>query len=313
MRRTALCLVLMAVLAFGLGARVELWFQGWAGNRIESTSALQLALGDGRKLFAKHFFAKADAYFHNGYYPTIYDNVDHFQEGHLAGEEHHEEEHGKGNEDEDGDENFLGKPKDWIDRFGRHFYPSRHTHLGDSICHASCCQKPHDDPAGPAQGGDEREILPWLKLSAELDPQRIETYVVASYWLRGRLGRADEAERFLREGLQANPGDCEILFELGRVYYENRHDPGRARNVWELALKNWRTHAASQPDPDKALYAGLLNNLAMLEREQHNYPRAIQYYTALLDVSPNPASIHGWIDYLQTNGAPIKVGVLSPQ
>ena len=51
-------------------------------------------------------------------------------------------------------------------RFGRKFRVTEHKHLsGDST---------------------ERELLPWLKISAELDPQRVETYTVAAYWLRPR-------------------------------------------------------------------------------------------------------------------------------
>src|SRR5437588_9986821 len=88
--------------------------------------------------------------------------------------------------------NFLGAPRDWVERFGRHFMITEHTHL---------------------QGGNEREILPWLRVSAELDPHRIDTYTVASYWLRSSLGKVDEAEQFLREGLRQNPGSYELWYE----------------------------------------------------------------------------------------------------
>jgi tetratricopeptide (TPR) repeat protein len=114
---------------------------------------------------------------------------------------------------------FLGKPRDWIDGFGRHFMITEHTHL---------------------TGGNEREILPWLRVSASLDPHRVDTYTVASYFLRSRLGDAEQAERFLREGLSANPNSYEILFELGRLYHENLHDSDRAQGVLELALRRWR-------------------------------------------------------------------------
>jgi tetratricopeptide (TPR) repeat protein len=347
MRPYALSVFLMLVTVFALSTTLEPAFQAWEGDRRSSESILQAALGDGRKLFAKHFFTKADVYFHNGYYPTIYDETKHLHEGGLTpedGEEHEEER-----------EDFLGKPNDWIDAFSRHFFPARHTHLGDSGCGHSCCQRRKDDahPAGhssaaattattgaapvarvhhcehcghdhsdepdehaagapDAGAGPEREILPWLRLSAELDPQRVETYVVASFWLRTKLGQVEEAEKFLREGLQANPGDYEILFELGRIYYENRQDSSRARNVWELALKQWQVREASKQEPDLAAYVGILNNLAMLEREQNNYPKAIQYYTALKPVSPHPEAIQAWIDYLKTNGPPIRVGLKPP-
>src|SRR5437588_5679833 len=111
--------------------------------------------------------------------------------------------------------NFLGAPRDWIERFGRHFLITEHTHL---------------------EGGKEREILPWLKLSAELDPQRIDTYTVAAYWLT-RLNKPDDAEKFLREGLRNNPNSYELLFELGRLDYDTYHNAARARNVWQAA---WR-------------------------------------------------------------------------
>jgi len=326
MRVHSLSVLLMAVMAFALSTALEPSFQNWEGHRAGSDDLLQRALGDGRKLFAKHFYTKADVYFHNGYYPTIYDNAADFkktcQPGEMQG----------GAEDER--EDFLGKPTDWIDAFGRHFFPARHTHLGDSGCGHSCCQRRKSDAAGAtgahahehehehdadcqhdhsgdeeAAPGTEREILPWLRLSAQLDPQRVETYVVASYWLRSKLGKVDEAEQFLREGLQANPGDYEILFELGRIYYEHRQNADRARHVWELALQRWREREAGKPEPALFAYSSILNYLAKLEREQNNYPKAIQYYTALKEVSPNQASIEAWIVYLKTNGPPIRVGL----
>ena len=318
MRTIVFPFALLAVIAVSIGTALEPWFQAWAGNR-QSGSLLQTALGDGRKLFAKHFYTKADVYFHNGYYPTIYDNAADFKKAHMAGDVHQPGE-------EEALENFLGKPKDWLDAFGRHFYPSRHTHLGDSGCGHSCCQRArengdhahfeehdqhvHEEGDHPTVGGGaERELLPWLRLSAELDPERVETYVVASFWLRSKLGRVDDAEQFLREGLRANPGDPEILFELGRIYYESRQEPVRARNVWEIALKRWGEREAGKPEPNTLVYGGILNNLANVEREQNDYPKAIHYYKLLKQVSPNQEKIQDWIQYLETNGPPLRVGI----
>src|SRR5207248_3668870 len=129
-------------------------------------------------------------------------------------------------------------------RLGRHFQIIEHTHL---------------------DSGKEREILPWLRISAELDPQRVETYTVAAFWLRSRLGKVNEAEQFLREGLRANPASHEILFALGRLYHENYHDPARARNVWELGLRRWREQDAAKKDPSKFVFDQLTVNLARLE------------------------------------------------
>jgi tetratricopeptide (TPR) repeat protein len=290
----------LAIVAFSLATVLEPWFQKWEGNRATSANVLQVALGDSRRLFARHTFVKADVYFHNGYYATIYDSKEGYSKAHIAEDMHPED----GEEEET--ENFLGTPRDWIDRFSRHFFPARHTHLGDSGCGHSCCQrakegKGHDDNCehkdhDPATaGGREREILPWLRLSAELDPQRVETYVVASYWLRRTLNKVDDAERFLREGLQNNPGNPEILFELGRIYHENRKDSTRARNVWELAVKNWREREAGKPDRDIFLYGQLLSNLATLDFDNGNFADAAQWYRELLVVTPNKDAIRKWI------------------
>ena len=304
MRAYLLSIGLLMVVAFSLASTVEPWFQGWAGSRTKSDNVLQVALGDSRRLFAKHFFVKADAYFHNGYYPTIYDSKEGFEKAHIQSDMN------AGAEDEEEGGNFLGKPRDWIDGFGRNFYPSRHTHLVDSesgsgpgrSSHADGDK--HDDHGAPAakRAGLEREILPWLRLSAEMDPERVETYVVAAFWLRTKLGKVDEAEQFLRDGLRANPGSHEILFELGRIYYESRKDVARARNMLELSFKNWRETELKKAEPDLLLGAQVLNLLALLEREEKNYPRALQHYLALREFTPNKAAIQEWIDYLQTNG-----------
>jgi len=288
MRAPLLGLALLASVAFSLASCLEPWFHSWKGSRTRSDSLLQTALGDGRRLFASHFYAKADAYFHNGYYPTVFDNNDGFDKAHIAEDMH------KGAAEDEAAENFLGRPGDWIDAFGRHFFPSHHSHLGETA-------SGHHDPPGldrphDAREADEREILPWLRLSAELDPERVETYVVCAYWLRTALHKPDEAEHFLREGLQANPRDPELLFELGRIYLESRKDVLRARNVWELALAQWHIRETRTAEPNQFLHAQILGQLALLEDNAENHSRALEHLVELKSISPNKDSIQKWID-----------------
>ncbi|MEY2409142.1 MAG: hypothetical protein QOF48_1812 [Verrucomicrobiota bacterium] len=304
MRFLVLGIGLLGTIAVALATTLEPWFQSWKGSRTKSDNILQTALGDGRKLFASHFYAKADAYFHNGYYPTVFDNQDGYAKAHIAGDRH------DGAAEDEAGENFMGKPRDWIEAFGRHFFPSEHSHLGETDCGQNCCEKAkhheghdencehkgHEPGRHAGKKTDEREILPWLRLAAELDPERVETYVVCAYWLRGALNKPDEAERFLREGLQANPGNPELLFELGRVHLESRQDPGRARNIWEMALRQWNEREAVLPNPNIFLRAQILGQLAVLEEKQTNFQRAIEYLTLLKAVSPNKDAIQKWID-----------------
>jgi hypothetical protein len=187
-------LALAFTLATGLASRADRW-----SRRDQSGNLFGMLFGDGRKLFANQFFTMADVYFHSGYYPSVFDQKS------AAEKEIISASHGKKEtEDDEKNEDFLGKPKDWIDAFGRHFRITQHTHL---------------------ENHTEREILPWLRLAADLDPQKIETFTVGAFFLREHLNRPDQAEAFLREGLRNNPANCEILFELGRIYQREQSRP----------------------------------------------------------------------------------------
>ncbi len=211
------CCVALLVACFGLAAHLEPQFQAWRGSRA-SGDIFNVVLGDSRRMFANSFYVKADEYYHSGYYPTIFDNNEAFKTAHMA------EDTGAVNSKNHGDEPaFSGRRRNWIDAFGRHFFPDRHTHLDEG--------GPTDDLSGSE---NVREILPWLKLSADLDPDNVQTYTVTAFWLRQRMNNVAEADAVLHEGLRNCPGSYDILFELGRLYYESYHDHDRARNVWEF-------------------------------------------------------------------------------
>jgi tetratricopeptide (TPR) repeat protein len=265
---SSLLLILLFVACFSMATLLQPQAAAWGQRGQESV--LQVLLGDGRWLLANHFFTKADVYFHSGYYPTIFDRKNPHHESHMAG-------HSEGAEHEE-EEDFLGPPRDWLERFGRHAMITKHTHL---------------------ENGQEREILPWLKIAAELDPHIINTYTVAAYWLANQLHKVPEAEQFLHEGMRANPDSYEILFSLGRLYYENDHDSVRARNVWQLALRRWKEQDAAGKQPEKFSLEKITVNLARLEENERNLARAIQYFEQAKAVSPAPQSLARQIEDLK--------------
>jgi len=269
-----LVLLLLLAACFTLATALRPHVSNWDRGG-QSDSVMKVLLGDGRRIFANHFFEKADVYFHSGYYPSIFDRANAPKDSrHMT--ENEEEHHDEGDHEKETD--FLGPPKDWIERFGRHFFITKHTHL---------------------EGGAQREILPWLRLSAELDPQRVETYVVAAYWLRSQLGKVQEAQQFLREGLRANPNSYEILFALGRLYHENDHDSTRARNLWEVALRRWKEQETGKPKPDNRALDEITVNLARVEEEQGNLAQAIVYLEEAKGVSPAPETLQKQIEELK--------------
>jgi len=284
-----LVLALLITVCFTVATTTQPKALNWS-VRAQADSVLKVLLGDGRRMFANHFFTQADVVFHSGYYPSMFDKREKptaspIQGGHdehgESSEESEQHVHGENcNHGEDAHEKemaFLNQPRDWIERFGRNFFVTDHTHLAD---------------------GKEREILPWLRLSAELDPQRVETYTVAAFWLRTKLGKVAEAEQFLREGLQANPRSYEILFALGQLQYESHRDSNRARNLWELALRRWQDQESGKEEPDISGLREIALNLARLEEEQGNLRRAIQHLELAKRISPHPEVLQKQIEEL---------------
>ncbi len=76
MKKFAPYLVLLVLLAacFSLATVLQERAFGWS-RRGKSDNVLNVLLGDGRRLFANHFFVQADVSFHSGYYPSIFDQA----------------------------------------------------------------------------------------------------------------------------------------------------------------------------------------------------------------------------------------------
>jgi tetratricopeptide (TPR) repeat protein len=282
MHAPRLSLVLLGVSCFTLAT--------WVGPRLDQFFSRRdpgltaSMLGESRKLFANHFFTRSDIYFHSGYYPTIFDQGKEKPENHLAetagaaepkhpahGEPGHvHDEH----EDEDEDEeNFLGHPKDPMDAFTRHFFVSQHAHLTEKGTNAP------------------KEILPWIKLAAQFDPGKVESYTVGAYWLR-QLNKNDEAEQFLREGFRQNPHSYEIMLELGRGYLDKREHV-RARNILEMAIARWHEQEDSKPADKQNAFAAaqILNFLAVVEDRSGDREKTIHWLEMLKKISPRTESI----------------------
>ncbi len=285
-----LILTLLFVANFGVAAGLQRWWIGWEGNR-SGQSLMEVALGDGRKLFANHFYFKADAYFHSGFYPSIFDAPLDEGDGAAMAQEAGATQ-GKRKELPG-----PGEPKDWLEAFGRNFYPSIHTHLDTGGAH----DHDHGEGEHHEDNGSVGEILPWLKIAAAMNPERIETYTVAAFWLRTQMNKPEEAEELLGEGLRANPDSFEILFELGRIYDGHYHDTARARQLWERAERKWFAVEARKPEEERNtfLLVQIRSHLALLEERAGNLESALAHMQRWKEVAPHPASIQARIDLLE--------------
>lgn len=287
--------VLLVVAGAGTAAFLDRWFMSWPGSRTQDFSPLQFAIGDGQKLFASHFYRKADVYFHSGMYPSIFDNNNSFKTAHIGEDAGATSSQNSGNED-----NFLGRPRDIIDRFGRNFFPSRHTHLDQG----GAGERQHGAGGqvlelGEGESGEVREILPWLKLAQQLDPEEPLTYTVTAYWLRNRMHKVREAETLLRDGLRHLPNHPVLLFELGRIYSEQQDDPVRARNIWRFAIKSWHRQEPGKSEPDLFILEQLLTHVARVEEQAGEYFIALDYWQQALAVAPDRGGVRERIAELE--------------
>jgi len=150
-----LIMVLLLVVCFSLAAWLDPRFQ--ARQQTGLRDAVSFLMGDSRRVIAGLFFTKADAYFHSGFYPTMFDNKEAFKTEHMAADAGALKEKNQGEETE-----FRGQSRDIIEEFQQHFLPSKHTHLDEGGAEGP--------EAGASLGEDKAgkvgEILPRISNTA---------------------------------------------------------------------------------------------------------------------------------------------------
>ena len=121
----AYVLALLLTVCFTLATWLQPLSESLKANSAQSQNLLNTVMGGAEKLFAGLFFRKADVYFHSGYYPSVFDQKQApTNSSHMTAAEGSQEE-----EEHERQMNFLRPANDWIERFGRHFLITEHTHL----------------------------------------------------------------------------------------------------------------------------------------------------------------------------------------
>lgn len=132
---------------------------------------------------------------------------------------------------------------------------------------------------GHVHSKGEAELMPWFKLTTMFSPHHVRAYAVGGYWLAFRLGKPDEAIKFMKEGIKNNPNSYQISEEMGIVYFSKLKDYKRAQYYFEKALK-------SQAEMDEYDKAGILRFLAFSHKFQGHTQKAIDCYKQVLRLFP---------------------------
>lgn len=84
---------------------------------------------------------------------------------------------------------------------------------------------------------EEKEVLPWFFVEVAFNPHDIRGYTLGGYWLQ-RMGRGEEALKFMEEGVKNNPDSAMILGAIGWIYFQ-REDWQRAAEYLDRASILW--------------------------------------------------------------------------
>ena len=125
----------------------------------------------------------------------------------------------------------------------------------------------------------EDELMPWFKLTTMFNPHHVRAYAVGGYWLAYRLGKIDEAIKFMKEGIENNPDGYQISTQMGIVYFSRLKNYKKAQYYFEKALK-------SQAKMDEYDKAGILRFLAFSHKFQGHTQKAIDCYKQVLSLFP---------------------------
>ena len=131
-----------------------------------------------------------------------------------------------------------------------------------------------------------------------MNPQYIEAYTVGAYWLR-RLHKPEQARDFLFEGLHNNPGNSELLFDLGWLYNGglSRCQPRPQRLAGGVALLGGpECQCQNEHGKPIGFTIEITMNLGASGRKAAHWPQAIQYLEMVKQVSPDPDAIQKQID-----------------
>ena len=69
------------------------------------------------------------------------------------------------------------------------------------------------------EGVEVSEIMPWLRVTTEMDPNNVEAYLTTAYWLEESIRRPDVAEAVLREAQWNNPKDYRVINERAKMLF----------------------------------------------------------------------------------------------
>ena len=200
------------------------------------------------------------------------------------------------------------------DALSGHFYDTADKYFHKGVEHVrpeafkgSIFQRAADEISPRAHvhlvGEEIKEMMPWLSLAIRTNPRRLDTYLVAAFWLATDANRPDLALNVLAEAQQNIPSSHEIQLERGCLLLrENKLK--EAREALDTGLAFWPGNG--KPDSREMQYdrARLLLYRAVLHEIDGKNMEAIAALEEILTMYPERTALKERIAELREGKEP---------
>jgi tetratricopeptide (TPR) repeat protein len=148
-----------------------------------------------------------------------------------------------------------------------------------------------------------KEIMPWLDLSIKSNPQNMDSYLVAAYWMANGAKRPDLALGILNKAQQNLPYSYRPQLEKGRLFLKSGNHKA-AFNAFSACLAFWQKTANPDDRGDLLEKSRALLYRGLLYEESGQVDKAISDMEAMLDIIPAADEIRKRVHNLK-NGLPV--------
>ena len=149
-------------------------------------------------------------------------------------------------------------------------------------------------------GGSIYEVMPWLRFATERDPQNVEAYLTASYWLAGEGARPDLAEQIMMEAQRNNPEDYRVLQEKGRLFMKEKKDE-QAANALDYGIRLWPSPLDPADKQARLDMGQMLTFRASLYEKGGERAKALTLLRQALEVVPDNRALAARIQELENS------------
>lgn len=148
-------------------------------------------------------------------------------------------------------------------------------------------------------GQNIREIMPWLRFATRIDPQQLDGFLIAAFWLSEEAHRTDVAHTVLLEALRGHPDAYILHLGRGKLFLRQKNF-NAALQSFSAALRCWpRSPVNLKPEDLNMDRAEILTYRALVLEIIGRPAEAVRDLEAVLVLFPNRQAFRDRIEDLK--------------